>query len=118
MISFDLKFGGLHLDDYFFSAKTDIELLRTTVGASKLELWSSNEDWNLFRFVHNDMIVIFHFKSGFLKMIELFSKDKMNSLAVSRIITELDGKQKYVWGTIEINSDLKAGYESILIKFL
>jgi hypothetical protein len=114
----DLIEGELKLGEYSFSSITTIDLLKAAIFPFELEPWSSNDNWNSFRIFYDDLIVILFFKSNFLKVIEIYKTDVKNSLGVSGVIEKIGGEGRYLWGSIELNQDIKGGYESVLIKYL
>lgn len=118
MISIDLKVGKLKVDQDHFSPKTGIALFDKNTHSSKVELWTSNNNWKSYRMLKDELILILFFKDELLKIIEIYPVENEKNTTVSAIIEKLGGEQKYLWGKIEINDDKKAGYKSILIKYL
>ncbi len=117
MISIDLKVGELEIDQNYFSPKIDIDFLSESTFSSMLELWTSIGIWKSYRIIKDEMILIFMFKDKFLKTIEICAIEDSKKITLSSIIKKLGGEHKYEWGEIEINNDIKAGYQSVLIKY-
>lgn len=118
MISIDLKVGEFEIDQNYFSPKSDIDFLNTSTLSSEVELWSSNDNWKSYRILKDEMILILIFKDKILKIIEIFPIENSKKYTIRNVIEKLGGERKYLWGDIEINDDKKAGYKSIIIKYL
>lgn len=117
MISIDLKVGELEIDKNYFSPNTDIDLLFKSKFSSEVELWTSNDNWKSYRILKDEIILILMFRDKILKTIEIYPIENNNN-TLNSIIEKLGGEHKYQWGDIEINDDKKAGYKSIMIKYL
>lgn len=118
MISIDLKIGELQFDKNYFSQKTDIDFLSKSTLSSEVELWTSIGIWKSYRIIKDEIILILIFKDKILKTIEICTIEDSKKNTLRSIVEKLGGEQKYIWGEIEINDDKKAGYKSILIKYL
>jgi hypothetical protein len=117
MIGIDLKVGELEIDQNYFSPKTDIDFISKSAFSSKVELWTSNDNWKSYRILKDEMILILTFKDKFLKNIEIYPIENDKKSTLNHIIEKLGGEHKYLWGEIEINDDKKAGYKSVIIKY-
>lgn len=117
MIRIDLKNGEFKIDKFVFSPRTKIDYILEYILSQEIELWTSNQNWKSYRLCLDEFIVILFFQGEIFKIIEVFPSVIENSSSVSNLIIELGGESEYFWGTIEINNDIKAGYESILIKY-
>ena len=117
MIRIDLKNGEFKIDKFVFSPLTKIDYILEYLLSQEIELWTSNQNWKSYRLRLEEFIVILFYQSEILKIIEIFPSIIENSISVSNLIIELGGESEYFWGKIELNNDIKAGYESVLIKY-
>ncbi len=84
-----------------------------------IELWIANKSWITYRLeIAMKFILLIKFFNEDLKTIEIYltyQSGKQMENELRNLLKSLGGENKYSWGNVELNKDIKAGYESIVI---
>ena len=105
--------GNFILDNFSFSSKDNVSTLKNKF-VNNLFLWNVYSDYETYKIEYKgNLIVLFHFFKNKISSIELFSKNN----SIEDILEFIGGENKYNWGTVFVNIDIRAGYESVIIKY-
>lgn len=112
--------GSILFDNNIISSYDKIDDLKNKF-SNKLELWMENDDWNTYRLdVTKKFILIIRFFQNKIQLIEIYPKSNSESQkrrVVENYLEDFGGEKDYPWGKVGLNNDIKAGYESLIIKY-
>lgn len=122
MMNLNKNNGNFGFGEYLIKPLCQIQDLKNEFANENLELWIENNEWITYRLEFREkFILLISFFNDNLKTIEIYltcqpGKNVRNRL--QDLLGCIGGENKYSWGNVELNEDIKAGYASIVIKFI
>ena len=111
-----LSNGELKCEKCVFSPGEKIDSLKTAL-SDKMELWTSNENWRIYRWVVSDQYILaMFFEYEKLYMIGVYPSDQSDD-AISILLQELGGEGVYDWGKVYPYNDIKSGSKKVIVQY-
>lgn len=111
--------GFIEFGDYLIKPSYKIRDLKSQFSNENLELWMENDKWITYRLkTLMNVILLIRFFDDDLKTIEIYLTEEsvvQTEDPLKDLFNYLGGECKYMWGNVELNKDVRAGYESIVI---
>lgn len=111
--------GTFEIGGFIIKPSDKVTDIKNVFINENLELWIENSEWITYRLqVANKFILLLKFFNDYLKTIEIYLRkypEKQNKHEIQNLLKKLGGESTYIWGNVELNIDIKAGYESIVI---
>ncbi len=111
--------GYLSFDTYLVKPSYTIRDFKNEFPQENLELWTVNKKWITYRLeISMKFILLIRFFDDDIKIIEIYLLPKPDiniEMELKDLLKSLGGERNYPWGNIELNSDVKADYKSIII---
>jgi hypothetical protein len=121
MITVNINNGILQFEGFLICPLDKIRDLKSKFSDEYLELWIENGNWTTYRLdAFSKFILLIRYFNDEIQLIEVYPKGSNDNQRKKNLILclkKLGGEKKYSWGSIEMNNDFKAGYESLIINF-
>lgn len=118
MIKLNTKNGHFQFGDQILNPDSGSTVIKTFSQKDGAEIWLENKEWITYRINGFDpVILMFTFLKNDIYTIEVYIKDDNKKDKLKTILDGLGGVNQYTWGTVSLNFDHKAGYESLLISY-
>ena len=105
------------MDNWIFSPQQNLKYYKNLIRSNELESWTSNKNWSSYRLnIFKEYILILYFENEEIKMIDIFPTNGKDG-DIATLLKKLGSEYVYSWGKVELNIDIKAGYQSVIVKY-
>lgn len=121
MIALNSKNGEVYIDNLIFSSTININDFKIRFSDCEIEELLKNNQWESFKInILKEYIIGIFFYDSSIRFVEIYVKRSVGNIDkhLNQIMGEIGGEKTYSWGRVELNNDIKAGYKSILIKYI